>query len=85
MSSEKEVLATIQEIYRDLTGSTRDLRPDDRLAQDLAIDSLRAMELLFDLEERYDLQLVDDPRNQSVRQVGDVVTLVLAVAGEQRA
>lgn len=76
---ETEALAVLREVeslYRSLRGGDRDLRPGDRLLEDLAIDSLAAVELLVGLEERYDVELLSDPRLEAVATVGELLALL---------
>lgn len=67
----------LQDIYRGITrrGSRR-LRPTDRLVEDLEIDSVASLELLVAVEDRFGVQLFDDPRAQDVRTVGELAALV---------
>jgi acyl carrier protein len=73
-----ELLATIELLYRKLTGTDRDVRPDDRLREDLAIDSLGAVELLVGIEDTCGVVLLDDPRTFEITTVGDLLALVAA-------
>jgi acyl carrier protein len=84
MIQNAELLEFFEEKYRRAKGSRRDVRPGDRLYDDLGIDSLLANELLVDLEDRYDLRLLHDPRVWKVATVGELLDLVRTLEGEQR-
>lgn len=71
-----EVLGLLEEIYADVRGVRRDLRPEDRLREDLALDSLAAAELLTALEDALAVSLVDDERLGDVQTVADVLAIV---------
>jgi acyl carrier protein len=77
------VLATFEELYRGSKPDARPVRRDARLADDLDIDSVLGFELLIGLEERFDVELVDDPTVYRARDVDQLVDLVL-VAAERR-
>jgi acyl carrier protein len=85
MIQDAELLGFFEDRYREVRGSRRDVGPDDHLYDDLGIDSLLATELLIALEDRYDLHLLHDPRVWKVVMVGELLKLVQALAGEQRA
>jgi acyl carrier protein len=85
MIQNDELLGFFEEQYRQARSSRRDIRPSDRLYDDLSIDSLLANELLIALEDRYDLRLLHDPRVWKVATVGELLDAVRAIEGEQRA
>lgn len=85
MIQNAELLDFFEEQYRLARGSRRDVRPTDRLYDDLSIDSLLANELLIALEDRYDLRLLHDPRVWKVATVGELLDAIRAIEGEQRA
>ncbi len=58
------------------SGYAGELRPQDRIAGDLGIDSLDAIELMVILENHYGVQLVDNPRAGGVVTVEDLVALL---------
>jgi acyl carrier protein len=74
----QELLAVLEHEYRAIKRTGRSVRPDDRLRQDLGIDSLTAQELLAALEDRYGLALLGNPRLLKVRTVNDLVELLVA-------
>jgi acyl carrier protein len=85
MIQNTELLEFFEEHYRRGRGSRRSIRLADRLYDELAIDSLLASELLVALEDRYDVQLLHDPRVWKVATVGELLGLVRVVAGERQA
>ncbi len=68
--------ASFEAVYREVTGSLRDVRPQDRLREDLAIDSLIAVEILTKLEDEHDIVLLDRPELQKIETLSDLVVLV---------
>jgi acyl carrier protein len=64
-------------IAKRLPDGKRELNPTDRLS-DLGIDSFSAVEMIFDLEEKFDIQ-IDYNSNDSALQfetVGEVVAAI---------
>ena len=51
------------------------VRPNDSLRDDLGLDSMATIELLYRIEEAFDLQIPDEDLRQLVT-VGNVVTYV---------
>jgi len=70
------VLAVLQEEYSALRGGVRTLALDDRIQEDLSMDSLIAQELLAAVEDRHDVELLGDARLMEVRTVGDLVEVI---------
>jgi acyl carrier protein len=85
MMQNTELLEFFEECYRRARGSRRDIRRDDRLYEDLGVDSLLANELLVALEDRYELRLLHDPRVWQVTTVGQLLDLIGELELEQRA
>jgi acyl carrier protein len=85
MIQSTELLDFFEQQYRNGRGSRRSVRPGDRLYDELGIDSLLASELLVAFEDRYDVQLLHDPRVWKVATVGELVDLVRVVDLERRA
>ncbi|GHE98157.1 acyl carrier protein [Streptomyces fumanus] len=71
-----DTLTALEEVYAQIKRVRRDLRPSDRIVQDLEIDSLATLEILLGLEERFGVSLVDNPRAAGVTTVGDLVALL---------
>ena len=76
--TDREILAGIAEVARTHVGWTGDLEPGLRLVEDLELDSLKALTLAVEVENRFRICL--DPEVEStIVTVGDLVTAV----GEQ--
>ena len=72
---QSDVEAIIRRIRPDLNG---EIHADDRLRDDLGLDSLHSMELLSEVTEKYEID-VDPEDLQEVRTVADVVTFLAAL------
>ncbi|QLH24952.1 acyl carrier protein [Streptomyces sp. Rer75] len=75
-SANAETLTALEEVYAQVKRVHRDLRPTDRIIQDLEIDSLATLEILLALEERFGVALVDNPKAATITTVGDLVGLL---------
>ncbi|HZN17494.1 MAG TPA: acyl carrier protein [Micromonosporaceae bacterium] len=75
-SADAEVLGALEEIYAQIKRVNRELRPTDRIVNDLEVDSLATLEILLALEERFGVTLVENPRAARVQTVGDLVALL---------
>lgn len=71
-----EILSALEEIYARIKRISRELRPADRIVADLAVDSLATLEILLELETRFGVALVDNPRSARVETVGDLIGLI---------
>ena len=85
MIDNAELLAFFEEEYRGEYGTRRDIRPVDRLHDDLGVESLFVTELLVALEDMHGLRLLHDPRVWKVRTVGEMLDLVGVIEAEQDA
>ena len=66
----QQVYATLGEyLRRDPT----DLHPDDSLRDDLGLDSLQTIELVYQVESAFDIQIPDEDFSR-LRTIGDVTT-----------
>jgi acyl carrier protein len=80
---------TPEQIKNDVEAIVRRIRPDlkgpiaseDRLREDLGLDSLHSMELLSSITETYEVD-VDVEQVQEVKTVGDVVAFLAKVIGQ---
>ena len=79
MTDRARILDAVEAAYQDIKQTSRNLRGDERLYDDLDIDSLTAMELLVQLENEQDLDLVNDPRTARLKTVDDLVDLLVEV------
>ena len=76
MATDRErVLAEFERYYQELKGTSRAVRPEDRLDL-LGIDSLLAQELLAELEDNHGIDLISDERLLKVRTVDDLLDVL---------
>lgn len=68
-------MAIIRRLKPELTG---EIRGEDRLRDDLGLDSLHSMELLSEVTEKYEVD-IDVEQVQDVRTVADVVNFLASV------
>jgi len=78
-NSVHEVIGTLEEEYSRIKGVRRDLRPSDRIVEDLRIDSISAIEMLVRVEDLLRISLVADPRIAGLVTVQDILDLVAAI------
>jgi acyl carrier protein len=77
LATDKTILLNeVENVYHEVRGGIRTLRPEDLLEEDLDIDSLLAMEILVALENRYGIELVGDTRTTQLRTIDDLVELL---------
>ncbi len=78
MPPESEISARIRAALADhVKRDVKTIEPRHALRDDLGIDSLATIELLFDIEEAFDLQIPDQDLRTLVT-VGDVIAYVEA-------
>jgi acyl carrier protein len=87
MIHEALVLVEIRRVVERETALPREVRDEDRLVDDLGLDSLTLTTLAVELEDRFQIFL-NDEEAIAVRTVGELVRLVVAratSAAEERA
>jgi len=73
--TEAEILAAIEEVARTHVGFAGTLQPELRLVEDLELDSLKALTLALEVENRFRICL--DPEIEAkVKTVGELVGAV---------
>ena len=73
--TDREILAAIEEVARTHVGWSGGLEPGLRLVEDLELDSLKALTLAVEIENRFRICL--DPETESTLvTVGDLVAAV---------
>ncbi len=77
--SAPDVIATLEKEYSRIKGVRRDLRPSDRIVEDLRIDSISAIEMLVRVEDLLGIAIVADPGIAGLVTVQDILTLVAAI------
>ena len=70
--TDAEILAAVADVARTHVGYRGTLRPEQRLVEDLELDSLRALTLAVEVENRFRICL--QPENEArISTVGDLV------------
>ena len=73
-TSRDEITATVKEIFRDtLKVEPEKLEPQTVLKDDLNLDSLDMIEVVYELEERFDVQIPEE-RIKEIKTFDDVIT-----------
>jgi len=70
-----EVLDEVRAVVEEHTEAEVDITETSELVADLAIDSLGVMEVVADLEDRFEMT-IDESELQDVATLGDVVTAI---------
>ena len=70
------LLDDVERVYQELVATRRQVRPDDRLFDDLEIGSLLAQELLIVLEDRHGVELIGNPAVARISTVGELVAVL---------
>lgn len=76
---QNDIEAIIRRIRPDLRG---EIKPTDRLRDDIGLDSLHSMELLSEVTEKYEVD-VDPEDLQDVRTVRDVVSFLAGLLNRE--
>ena len=67
-----EILAQIKEIIKNFRGEEIDLKIDDNF-NDLGFDSLDRVELVMELEEKFDIVFPDDIQIETVKELVEAI------------
>jgi len=73
--TEGEILLAIGAVAREHVGFQGQLRPEMRLVEDLALDSIRLLTLAVEVENRFRVCL-DEEDEEAIATVGDLVAAV---------
>jgi acyl carrier protein len=73
--TDDEILAGILAVARDHLGYSGELEPGMRLVEDLGLDSLQALTLAVEVENRFRVRL-DGPEEAGVATVADLLAAV---------
>ena len=77
-----EIFEKISEILCELSG-IKDIKPEDDLKEDLALDSLSMVTLLLEIEETFEIELDESDMNPfDLNTVEDAVKLVEKYRGD---
>ena len=71
---------TLRNIVAKIAETTADFAPDAALRDDLKVDSVRALELVFEVEKEFSIT-VPEGRYGEVRTFQDLVKLVASIKG----
>jgi acyl carrier protein len=75
--TEQEIVETVNEIFGEVFElNAARLTPDAKLFDDLGLDSLDAVDLVANLQDRFNVMLRNDERVRAVRTLADVYALV---------
>ena len=78
-----QIFEKISEILCELSG-IKDIKPEDDLKEDLALDSLSMVTLLLEIEETFEVQLDESDMNPfDLNTVEDAVKLVEKYRGDE--
>lgn len=70
------ILEKVAEIIaKELSAKKDTITMETRLVEDLGADSLDAVEIMFALEEEFEIE-IDDDAAQTIKTVGDLVTYI---------
>jgi acyl carrier protein len=72
----ERIYTAVEEAYRDVSPEPSPVHAGASLKDDLALDSVQGFELLIRLEERFDIELVDEPILYQADTVDQLVTIV---------
>ena len=73
MTDREEIRTTIKEIFlRTLKIQPERLQPDTALADDLKLDSLDMIEVVYEVEDHFDVQIPEE-RVRAIRTFGEIV------------
>ena len=70
-----EVLAAVRTVIQEHTDTTADLSEKTELVADLGIDSLGVMEVVAEIEDKFDMTIADSELRE-VSTLGDVVQAI---------
>lgn len=78
-----QIFEKISEILCELSG-IKDIKPEDDLKEDLALDSLSMVTLLLEIEETFEIELDESDMNPfDLNTVEDAVKLVEKYRGDE--
>ena len=81
--TEQEIIETVNRIFQEVFEmDAAKLTPDATLFDELGLDSLDAVDLVANLQERFGVSLRNDERIRAVRTMRDVYALVNTILDE---
>jgi len=81
--TDAEILTAVQEVAREHVGYDGVLDSDQRLVEDLELDSIKALTLVVEVENRFRIALEPDVESEIVT-VGDLVRVIRRLTDDPR-
>lgn len=76
MASTEEIRATLADIVNDLAGvAVDDVQLEKSFVDDLGVDSLSMVEIIYECEERFGVEIPDEDA-KNLKTVGDAVAYI---------
>ena len=76
MASTEEIRAGIAEVVNDINGNAvEDVTLDKSCVDDLGVDSLSMLEIINDLQDKFDMEIPDEDA-KNLKTVGDAVAYI---------
>ncbi|MBB1483388.1 acyl carrier protein [Tessaracoccus sp. MC1865] len=76
MASTEEIRAGIAEVVNDINGNAvEDVTQDKSFVDDLGVDSLSMLEIINDLQDKFDMEIPDEDA-KNLKTVGDAVAYI---------
>lgn len=76
MASTEEIRAGIAEVVNDINGNAlEDVSLDKSFVDDLGVDSLSMLEIINDLQDKFDMEIPDEDA-KNLKTVGDAVAYI---------
>lgn len=76
MASTEEIRAGIAEVVNDINGNAvEDVTMDKSFVDDLGVDSLSMLEIINDLQDKFDMEIPDEDA-KNLKTVGDAVAYI---------
>ena len=82
MANEKESDKIVAMLAKQLSKKLEDVTPNKRIKEDLNADSLDIVELIMNIEEKYNITVPDEAAGE-IRTVGDLVAFVEKLASKK--
>ena len=80
MASTEEIRAGIAEVVNDINGNAvEDVTLDKSFVDDLGVDSLSMLEIINDLQDKFDMEIPDEDA-KNLKTVGDAVAYIVRAA-----
>jgi len=81
---EEDAIRMVNEVFEESFEIPPDqLLPEKLVFDDLGLDSLDVVDLVVALQKKFDIQIRSDERIRTIRTLGDIHALILAIRNEQ--